>query len=98
MDNRNKNPDPEPQCFFVDNNVPEGSVPRRFINRAWIDWFMANHDYPYEGAAYSRAAAMMISELFGEADRHNKEWMDVPTGDASAHIEIKIFHVERTRV
>lgn len=95
--------EPNFSCIYPGADCGLGA-PRRFITRAWIDWFMRQHEGNPDitlWTAFSRGSKRLIEEEFAEADWVNKEPVCAPNQDVTHgqdDVEIYIYHVERTRV
>lgn len=87
---------PAPQCFRVQPGI-NGAVPRRFIRREWLNWFIGNNKHLDDDVAIREGVMELMWHEFARADVGNKEWkydINLPNED----LEIFIYHVVRTRV
>lgn len=94
--------EPEPECFNIEHPrasvVPD--VPKRFIRREWINWFLHKNPHLNEWTAFTQASKRIIAHEFADLDQLNKEAVLSPTAQLASEedVEIFIYHVVKTRV
>lgn len=88
---------PEPKCFRIEPGV-NGHVPRRFIRREWLNWFIGNNKHLDDAVAIREGVIELMNHEFAREDVAKKEWTHEVISFPNEDLEIFIYHVERTRV